>query len=103
MLFTTLSHIRRYRRPALVTILTLIAGCESRDQRLVEYATRASAQQARQNEHLAEQSRSVTRQGEQLASATHDLVEQDAAARREFGGDWLHSKVYASSYGGRPV
>ncbi len=60
----------------LVLLVTLTIGCESRDERLAEFAERSSARQARQSEAMAEQS-------EELAAAAHQLVEQDAAARRE--------------------
>src|SRR5687768_16923662 len=70
---------------ALLKILTLIAitSCESQDRRLAEYAQRATDQQARQNKQIADQAQAVARQSEVLASAAHDLVVQDAAARRE--------------------
>jgi hypothetical protein len=60
-----------------------IAGCESPDRRLADFAQRATEQQARQNEHLAAQSAAATRLNQELAAAAHKLVEQDAAARRE--------------------
>jgi hypothetical protein len=64
-------------------ILIGLAGCDSPDQRLAEFAEQASDQQARQNEAIARQSEQVARQSAELASAAHDLVEQDAAARRD--------------------
>ncbi len=64
------------RRLAALTILITLAGCESSDQRLVDFAEEANQQQARQSEQVARQSR-------EIASAAHDLVEQDAVARRE--------------------
>jgi hypothetical protein len=63
-------------RLAVLTILIAQAGCSPPDQRLVDFAEQANQQQARQSEHVA-------RQGQEIASAAHDLVEQDAAARRE--------------------
>jgi hypothetical protein len=77
--------INRARRAALLMSLTAIAivSCESPDQRLVDYAQRASDQQARQNERMAQQAETVARQSQEVAGAAHDLVEQDAAARRE--------------------
>jgi len=73
------------RRVTLVLIqtVTVMAGCESQDRRLADYAQRATEQQARQNEWMAQQSETVTRQSQELVSAAHELVEQDAAARRE--------------------
>src|SRR5687768_17577894 len=67
----------------LLATLILMTGCESQDDRLVEYAERATDQQARQNEAMARQTEQVARQSEELASAAHQLVAQDAAARRE--------------------
>lgn len=60
----------------LALIVTLTTGCESRDDRLAEFAERSSARQARQSEAMAKQS-------EELAATARQLVEQDAAARRE--------------------
>jgi hypothetical protein len=67
----------------LTATLILTAGCESHDQRLADYAQQAMDQQARQNETLARQSQQVAEQSQELARAAHDLVGQDAAARRE--------------------
>jgi hypothetical protein len=64
-------------------IQVVMAGCESNDKRLTEFAERATAQQAQQNKHLAEQSQAVARQSQELTSAAHELVDKDAAARRE--------------------
>jgi hypothetical protein len=66
-----------------MAMLIAITSCESQDRRLAEYAQRATDQQARQNKQIADQAQAVARQSEVLASAAHDLVEQDAAARRE--------------------
>jgi hypothetical protein len=65
-----------------VTLLT-IASCESQDRRLAEYAQRATDQQARQNERMAQQSEAVVKHSHEVTAAAHDLVEHDAAARRE--------------------
>jgi hypothetical protein len=70
-------------RPTALTILIGLAGCNTPDQRLAEFAEQASDQQARQNEAIARQSEQVARQSAELAAAAHDLVEQDAAARRD--------------------
>jgi hypothetical protein len=67
----------------LLTTMIVMTACDSKDERLVEYAQQASQQQARQNEAMARQSEQVARQSQELASAAHDLVEQDAAARRD--------------------
>jgi hypothetical protein len=66
----------RNRHLAALTILSVLAGCNPPDQRLVDFAEQANQQQARQSEQVARQSREV-------AAAARDLVEQDAAARRE--------------------
>jgi hypothetical protein len=73
------------RLAASLPAMTLVAiiSCESTDRRLAEFAQRATEQQARQNERLAEQSTSIVKQSQEVAAAAHDLVEQDAAARRE--------------------
>jgi len=60
-----------------------MSGCDSHNERLARYAEQATAQQARQNERIAEQSVAVARQSQELASAAHQLVEHDATARRE--------------------
>jgi cell division protein ZapA (FtsZ GTPase activity inhibitor) len=76
-------NLIRHVTLALIQTLMVMAGCESHDRRLADYAQRASEQQARQNERMAKQSETVTRQSQELVSAAHELVEQDAAARRE--------------------
>jgi hypothetical protein len=80
-----LIRLKRCLRPSLSGLAILIptGGCDSRDRRLADYAARATAQQARQNEQLAEQAQTVARHSQQLTAAAHDLVEQDAATRRE--------------------
>lgn len=64
--------------PMIVTI-----GCSTSDDRLVNYAQQATAEQAKQNEHIARQSEAVIAHGQKLAQAAQDLVEKDAQARRE--------------------
>jgi|GEM_PF-2972081 len=64
------------RRLAALTILIALTGCNSPDQRLVDFAHEANRQQARQSELVA-------RQGREVAATARQLVEQDAAARRE--------------------
>jgi hypothetical protein len=73
----------RRRGLAVIQILTVLSGCDSPDARLAEYAERARQQQVEQTERLAHQSQAVVQQSGQLASAAQQLVEQDAAARRE--------------------
>jgi hypothetical protein len=64
-------------------ILLGVTSCDSTDHRLTEFAQRSSDQQAQQNERLAEQATAIVKQGHEVAAAAHDLVAQDAAARRE--------------------
>ena len=64
------------RRVVALAGLIAMTGCDPPDQRLVDFAEQATEQQARQSEQVARQSR-------EIASGAHDLVEQDAAARRE--------------------
>jgi hypothetical protein len=66
-----------------IAIVILSAGCESRDERLAEFAGHALDQQASQSEAIARQSQQVAHQSSELAEAAHKLVEQDAQARRE--------------------
>ena len=68
---------------ALAAVVTLTAGCESRDERLAEYARQAMSEQARQNETMARQSEQVVQHSGELAKTAENLVQQDAAARRE--------------------
>ena len=61
--------------PALA--IALVAGCsDQRDQRLAEMAERNVAEQARQNERLAQHS-------QQVIEATQQLVASDAQARQQ--------------------
>jgi hypothetical protein len=71
------------RHLLLLAILTLIIGCESGDERLANYAQQSTAQQTRQNDVIAEQSREMARQSQEVTSASQELIQQDAAARRE--------------------
>ena len=64
-------------------MLTLIASCESQDARLAEYARRTTEQQARQSERMAQQSEAIIKQSHEVTAAAQQLVEQDAAARRD--------------------
>ena len=66
-----------------IVTLILICGCESQDQRLVDYAQQATQQQADQNQAIARQAEQVAQQSQELGKTAHELVEQDAIARRE--------------------
>lgn len=57
-------------------LLTLITGCDSSDQRLVELAEHSVEQQAAQNEEIVRLNREV-------AQGTSRLVEADSAARKQ--------------------
>jgi hypothetical protein len=71
------------RSAALASAIILTIGCESRDERLADFAGQALDQQSRQNEEMARQSQQVAQHSTELAKAAHSLVEQDAQARRE--------------------
>ena len=68
---------------AVAAVVTLTVGCESRDERLADYAQRAVSEQARQNEAMARQSEQFVQHSGELAKKAENLVQQDAAARRE--------------------
>jgi len=70
----------------LMLMIGLTAGCESKDDRLVNLAEQSVQQQASQNKEIARQSRELASHSGELAEATHSLVEQDAASRRELIG-----------------
>ena len=74
-----MDRTRLARAVMLIVTLILTSGCESRDQRLADFAGQALDQQARQNEEMARQSEQVAQQSMELAKAAHSLVEQDAA------------------------
>jgi hypothetical protein len=67
----------------LILIVSLMTGCESRNERLVNYAQEATQPQVRQNEAIARQSEHAAKHSQELATAAHELVEQDAATRRD--------------------
>src|SRR4051794_13559767 len=69
-------------RLTMVAVIVL-ASCESQDRRLAEFAQRATEQQARQNERMTQQSEAIAKQSQEVTETAHDLVEQDAAARRD--------------------
>jgi hypothetical protein len=79
--------LRRPRR--LLTVLALLlasAGCSSSDERLAEFAERASERQAEQNRRMADLQQEV-------AQGSRQLVEADAKARTEFTS--LHKDLQA--------
>jgi hypothetical protein len=73
--------VRSYRIPvvwiSLLAALLLTCGCNPPDQRLAELATTSLDQQSRQSAAIAENSR-------QIAAATRELVQADAAAQAQF-------------------
>ena len=81
-----LTHpVLRRSLPALA-LLFASAGCSSSDERLAEFAERASERQAEQNRRMAELQQDVT-------AGSRQLVEADAQARAEFTG--LHRDLQA--------
>ena len=64
-------------------IMLIVAGCESRDERLVNFAERAVESQQRQNELIARQSEQVVLESRDLAAAAKEVVTADAQARQE--------------------
>ena len=76
---------RNVYAPIVLTLNALLTtvGCQSNDQRLADFAAWAATEQARQNDRMAEQSQAVSRHSQELAAAAHELVQQDAEARRD--------------------
>lgn len=74
-------------RPRSLTVAMLLAafaGCSRPpDERLAEMAQQTVAEQARQNDRMADQSEAIVEESHQLAEAAKDLVQRDAEARRE--------------------
>lgn len=66
---------RRLCLPALM-LAVLASGCETNDERLVEFSREASQRQADQNREIAHQNR-------ELAEASKELIKADAESRRE--------------------
>jgi hypothetical protein len=79
------------RAAILAAMMVWMTGCESRDERLANVAQNSMAEQARQNVSMAQQSHEIARQSGQLTKVAQDLVQQDAAARREIFGE--HSRL----------
>jgi hypothetical protein len=69
-------HRRRASWLLVGTLLSFVAGCGTADSRLVELSERSLARQAEQNQEMSKQS-------QQVAQATKDLVAADALARKE--------------------
>ena len=74
-------------RPRSLTVAMLLAafaGCSRPpDERLAEMAQQTVAEQARQNDRMADQSEAIVEESHQLAEAAKELVQRDAEARRE--------------------
>jgi hypothetical protein len=71
---------------ALALALAMVGCGESpdmRDQRLAEFARQSMAEQQKQNDRIADQSKAVVDESHQLAQAAKELVTLDAQARRE--------------------
>jgi GMP synthase-like glutamine amidotransferase len=52
-------------------------------RRLAEYAQWAAEKRVRQNERMAQQFEAIVKHSNQVTAAAHNLVGQDATARRE--------------------
>jgi hypothetical protein len=74
-----------------------MTSCESPDQRHLELVQRLAEQEARQSERFVQQAQTVVQQSQEVTAAAHDLVEQDAAARRELiqAQDKLHQQHHS--------
>jgi hypothetical protein len=75
--------IAAHRAAILMTVLPLIASCESGDTQLAEFARQAAQQQAQQQERMAHQSEAIVKQSQEVTAAARELVQQDAVARRD--------------------
>ena len=77
---------RQLIRAALLTLL-MTGGCsespDMRDQRLVDYARDSMTEQRKQNDRIAGQAKAIVEESSQLATAAKEMVQSDAAARRE--------------------
>ena len=83
-----LAHLPPRIANYLVLALALaMVGCgespDMRDQRLAEFARQSMAEQQKQNDRIADQSKAVVDESHQLAQAAKELVTLDAQARRE--------------------
>jgi hypothetical protein len=73
---------RKHRRfGAMAVLLSVLAGCDSADDRLVRLATESTNRQAAQSQEML-------RLQQQVAEGTKQLVANDSAARRE----WIEVK-----------
>jgi hypothetical protein len=61
----------------------IVAGCESRDEKLADFAERLIERQQRQNEIIGRQSEQVVLESRALAEAAKEVVAADAEARHE--------------------
>ena len=64
-------------------MLAMIAGCNSSDERLAQFAQQSVQTQHQQNDTLARQSEAVVKESHELAAAAGQLVDRDAQARQE--------------------
>lgn len=64
-------------------VVLIVAGCESRDERLVSFAERSVESQQRQNEIIGRHSEQVVLESRALAEAAKEVVAADAQARLE--------------------
>jgi hypothetical protein len=77
----------RVTTSAALLMLVTAAGCspapDQRDRRLAEFARQSMEQQAKQNEHIARNSKAMIEENQKLVEATRELVAHDAQARQE--------------------
>jgi hypothetical protein len=64
-------------------VVLIVAGCESRDERLASFAERSVESQRQQNEIIGRQSEQVVLESRALAEAAKEVVAADAQARQE--------------------
>jgi hypothetical protein len=64
-------------------IALIVAGCESHDEKLADFAEHSMETQQRQNEIIGRQSEQVVLESRALAEAAKEVVAADAQARQE--------------------
>ena len=97
MLSDLVPQIPLHQTLLLIPMLAPLSGarCNSSERRLAELAEQSRAQAVRHNEQLVQQAQVVAETSRTLVSASQELVEQDAAARRELlqaQGNWAEQQ-----------
>lgn len=64
-------------------VMLIVVGCDSRDERLADFAERSIDTQQQQNEIIGRQSEQVVLESRALAEAAKEVVAADAQARQE--------------------